>query len=82
MTTDETARERQMNSDQLADHLQFLLEQSAEGDTGDFCDETMEGCRTTSYRDAGVLTMDKGFVLHMEDGSEYQVTVIQSRVKE
>lgn len=37
------------------------------------------GATVTSYEDAGVLTRDAGFVIRMEDGSEYQVTVVRSR---
>lgn len=32
-----------------------------------------------SYRDAGVLTNDAGFVLRMVNGDEFQVTVVKSR---
>ncbi len=32
-----------------------------------------------SFEDAGVLTSDNGFVLRLQDGSEYQITVVQSR---
>ena len=32
-----------------------------------------------SYEEAGVMTRDAGFVIRMRDGSEFQVTVVQSR---
>ncbi len=32
-----------------------------------------------SYKDAEILTCDAGFVLRMNDGSEFQITVVQSR---
>lgn len=32
-----------------------------------------------TYAEAGVLTTDKGLVLILSDGSEYQITVKQSR---
>lgn len=35
--------------------------------------------RAESYEDAGLLTRDAGIVLRFEDGSEFQITVKQSR---
>lgn len=32
-----------------------------------------------SFAGAGVMTNDAGFVMRLDDGSEFQVTVIQSR---
>lgn len=32
-----------------------------------------------SYTDAGVLTSDEGILLHLTDGSEFQITIVQSR---
>jgi hypothetical protein len=32
-----------------------------------------------SYGEAGVMTRDAGFVLSLPDGTEYQITVVQSR---
>lgn len=32
-----------------------------------------------TFKDAGVLTTDKGIVLKMEDGSEFQITIVQSK---
>jgi len=34
---------------------------------------------TTTYAEAGVLTMDEGLVIRLADGTEYQVTVVRSR---
>ena len=33
----------------------------------------------STFREAGVLTRNEGLVLRMEDGTEFQVTVVQSR---
>lgn len=33
----------------------------------------------TSYQDAGLLTMNKGLVLRMADGSEFQLQIVRSR---
>lgn len=32
-----------------------------------------------TFEDEGVLTNNKGLVLHMRDGSEFQVTIVRSR---
>lgn len=37
------------------------------------------GSTVRSYEEAGVLTRDAGFIVSMEDGSEYQITVVRSR---
>ena len=42
-------------------------------------DTALEGCDVRSFADAGVMTYDKGLVLRLPDGSEFQVTIIQSR---
>jgi hypothetical protein len=35
--------------------------------------------RVDSFEDVGILTTDAGLVLTMKDGSEFQITVVQSR---
>jgi len=32
-----------------------------------------------SFEDAGVLTMNAGLVVTMDDGTEYQITIVRSR---
>lgn len=32
----------------------------------------------TSFEDAGILTRNRGVVLHMRDGSVFQITIVQS----
>jgi len=40
----------------------------------------MDGVRrVTDFEAAGTMTMNAGFVVRMDDGSEFQVTVVQSR---
>jgi len=34
--------------------------------------------QTTIFENAGILTNNKGLVVRMQDGSEFQVTVVQS----
>jgi hypothetical protein len=51
----------------------------------DVLDEvTMDGelpelARAQSFEECGVLTMNKGLVLRMADGSEFQVEIVRSR---
>lgn len=37
------------------------------------------GVEVHTMRDAGVLTTNRGVVLRFEDGSEFQLTIVQSR---
>lgn len=40
----------------------------------------VDGVKSTrTFEDAGVLTDDQGLVLRMEDGSEFQITIVQSK---
>ena len=34
---------------------------------------------TLSFQEDGVLTMNRGVVLQMADGTEFQITIVQSR---
>ena len=38
-----------------------------------------ELARIETFEDAGVLTMSRGLVLHMADGSEFQLMLVRSR---
>lgn len=37
------------------------------------------GLRVRSFEDAGVLTRNRGFVVSLSDGSEFQVIVVRSK---
>ena len=45
----------------------------------DLPDELSDVEMVQTYDEAGVLTYNKGLVLRMKDGSEYQITVVKSR---
>ncbi len=51
--------------------------------TGDFTygydDIAWENLRVKTYREAGILKHDKGLVITLPDGSEYQVTIARRR---
>jgi len=62
-----------MNESQFAD---FLVE-AAIGQDFD-CNQIINDART--FRDLGMMTNNTGYVVRCHDGSEYQVTVTQSKV--
>ena len=41
--------------------------------------EIWENARMQTYSDAGVMTYNKGLVITMPDGTEFQLTIVQSR---
>jgi hypothetical protein len=59
----------------------FLLEQLGDprGDLTDESGESVEVLSAVSFEDAGLLTSNRGVVVRLADGSEYQVTVTRSR---
>lgn len=74
-----------MNARQLQDQLRYLLEtvmfvrDDADDPAGELA-EHVEGIRQiATYDDVGMLTRDKGLVIEARDGSEFQVTIVQSR---
>lgn len=42
-------------------------------------DGALANCRVTSFEAGGYLTRDAGVVVRMADGSEFQITIVQSR---
>mgnify|MGYP007090406149 CR=1 FL=1 len=59
-----------MNEKTIEDALNLLI--SGELDLG-------EVSNIKTYAEAGILTRDSGLVLRMEDGSEFQITIKQSK---
>ena len=45
----------------------------------DLVDETQEVTRAATFDDAALLTSNKGLVLRTADGSEFQISIVQSR---
>jgi hypothetical protein len=64
-----------MNESSLAEHLRILLEDETLEDT-DGHEHEVRTVRT--FNEAGVLTMNSGLVVRIKDGSEFQVTIVQS----
>ena len=58
-----------------------LLEIIGEGET-DYLNENDEEIKiknVCTFELAGLLTRDKGLVVKLEDGSEFQITIVKSR---
>ena len=64
-----------MNEKTIEDALNLLI--SGELDLVDTALSEVSNSKT--YAEAGLLTRDSGLVLRMEDGSEFQITIKQSK---
>lgn len=64
-----------MNEKTIEDALNLLI--SGELDLVDTALGEISNIKT--YAEAGILTRDSGLVLRMEDGSEFQITIKQSK---
>ena len=64
-----------MNEKTIEDALNLLI--SGELDLVDTALGEVSNIKT--YAEAGILTRDSGLVLRMEDGSEFQITLKQSK---
>ena len=78
--------ERPMNARRLQDRLRDLLEtvlfaRDDRDDPAGELTEYVEGIRRiNTYEEVGMLTRDKGLVIETDDGAEYQLTIIESRL--
>ena len=72
-----------MNSANVSDAIFDLVDTARHMDPTDPIDDLADGLDVIhdvrTFEQAGVITTDSGFVLEMADGSEYQVTVVQSK---
>lgn len=69
-----------MNAEEMAEVLEDLLRSLADDEDGDAIE--LQGARLVSFRRAGLLTRDAGVVITLDDGSEFQISVVQSRIGE
>jgi hypothetical protein len=67
-----------MTAHEVADTIVGMLSEAEYDDESEFF-ESYPFDRITSCEEAGVLTTDAGFVVRTADGSEFQITVVQSR---
>ena len=66
-------------SDEFTDEdLQNGLAQLITGDWTWGTDINWENLRVETFANAGVMTYNKGLVITLPDGSEYQLTIVQS----
>ncbi|MEP0848353.1 MAG: hypothetical protein HRF50_16215 [Phycisphaerae bacterium] len=74
-----------MNARQLQDQLRDLLEtllfarDSADDPAAELAGHVAGIRRIATYDDVGMLTRDKGLVIEAADGTEFQVTIVESR---
>ena len=66
--------EEQFTDETLQEGLRELITEGS--DSYEIC---WENLRVRTFAEAGVITYDKGLVITTPDGSEFQVTIIQSR---
>ncbi len=66
--------EAQFTEETLQDGLRELITEGY-----DSFEINWENIRVRTFEDAGVMTYNKGLVLELPDGSEFQLTIVQSR---
>ena len=67
--------EAQVTEDTLQDGLMELISEAADDSFG----IGWEDARVRTFEDAGVMTYNKGLVISLPNGSEFQLTIVQSR---
>ena len=66
--------EQGFTEETLQDGLRELITEGY--DSYEICWENLQ---VQTYSEAGVMTYNKGLVITLPDGSEYQLTIVQSR---
>lgn len=59
--------------------MQNGLTQLITGDWGYGTEVNWENLRVQTFDNAGIMTYNKGLVITLPDGTEFQVTIVQSR---
>lgn len=73
-----------MNAGNVAAALEDLLREIGYMDADDLLNGDLpvapefRDCSVSSYEDAGIMTRDRGFVLKLASGEEFQVTIVRS----
>lgn len=62
-----------MNEREFQDLLQTLIE-----DDSIECVDELEGASVATFEEGGILTRNKGLTISLADGSEFQITIVQS----
>lgn len=68
-----------MNAAEFADIIVELIESYEESGADSLGEPELEGVSVSTFRDAALMTSDDGVVVTLRDGSEFQLTVIQSK---
>jgi len=66
--------EMEFTEETLQNGLRDLIEGNPNDD-----DILWENMQVSTFKESGVMTYDKGLVIRLPDGTEYQLTIIQSR---
>ena len=66
--------ENEFTDETLQNGLAALIR--GEADLEEMC---WENIRVATFEEEGVMTYNKGLVLRLPDGTEYQLTIVQSR---
>lgn len=66
--------ENEFTEETLQNGLAALIR--GEADPEEMC---WENIRVATFKEDGVMTYNKGLVLRLPDGTEYQLTIVQSR---
>ena len=67
--------EAQVTENILQDGLMELVSEAADDSFG----IDWEDARVRTFEQAGVMTYNKGLVISLPDGTEFQLTIVQSR---
>ena len=67
--------EAQVTEDTMQDGLRELIEMAEEDSFG----IGWEGACVRTFESAGIMTYNKGLVISLPDGTEFQLTIVQSR---
>jgi hypothetical protein len=68
-----------MNAAQLAETIVELVESYEESGADALGEPELEGVEVKTFRDAALMTTDDGVVVTLRDGSEFQVSIVQSK---
>jgi hypothetical protein len=68
-----------MNAARLADVIKELIESFDDCGADALGEPALDGANLGTFAEAGVMTDNDGLVITLHDGSEFQVTVLQSR---
>lgn len=68
-----------MNAARLADVIKGLIESFDDCGADALGDCALDGANVGTFEVAGVMTDDAGLIITLHDGSEFQITVVQSK---